>query len=54
MQLKFITFYQAGETILLVRKEDDHWLVGKAGDKEGLFPANFIDVKCEIPVEVRI
>nr|KAI8733931.1 SH3 domain-containing protein 19-like isoform X1 [Biomphalaria glabrata] len=43
--------FKVGDTVLLVRKEDEHWLVGKFGGKEGLFPANYVQVKCPLPEE---
>ena len=44
-ELPFVT----GDTILLVEKVGDEWLKGRLGSKEGMFPANFVEVKIELP-----
>ncbi|XP_041356892.1 proteoglycan 4-like [Gigantopelta aegis] len=36
--------FTAGETVLLERRIDANWLVGKIGDKTGMFPAEFVQV----------
>ena len=35
---------QEGDTVLLLRRVDDQWLVGRVRDKEGIFPQNFVDI----------
>nr|KAG5685853.1 hypothetical protein BaRGS_014313 [Batillaria attramentaria] len=35
---------QEGDTVVLLKRIDDRWLKGKVGDKEGIFPENFINV----------
>ena len=29
---------------MLIKRVDDQWLVGRVGDKEGMFPENFVDI----------
>lgn len=36
--------FSAGDVIEVVRRIDDAWLYGRVGDKEGQFPAVFVDV----------
>ncbi|XP_056646047.1 SH3 domain-containing protein 19-like [Diorhabda sublineata] len=36
--------FQVNDIILLTRKINDDWFYGKTGEREGIFPANFIDV----------
>ncbi|CAH1955542.1 unnamed protein product [Acanthoscelides obtectus] len=37
--------FQANDVIVLIRKINEEWYYGKVLDKEGMFPANFIDVQ---------
>ncbi|KAL4229839.1 hypothetical protein ACF0H5_010231 [Mactra antiquata] len=43
--------FKAGEVIVLVRSIDADWMVGKIGEKEGMFPRNFIKIKMPLPGE---
>jgi len=49
----FVLFIiQTGDVIVLVRRIDDQWLVGRNGESEGMFPANFLQIKMPLPGEV--
>ncbi|CAL1530896.1 unnamed protein product [Lymnaea stagnalis] len=43
--------FKEGDLVILLRKESDHWLVGQVGSKEGLFPANYVAIKCPLSGE---
>ena len=30
--------------MVLLKRVDEQWLMGKVGDKEGIFPQNFVDI----------
>lgn len=45
-----LTFNQ-GEVILVTKKEGDWW-TGSIGDRNGIFPANYVE-KCDVPDQVR-
>ena len=50
---KWIFFhFQAGETIVLESRIDASWLVGKVGDKSGMFPVEFIQIVRPLDDEV--
>ncbi|XP_046576782.1 SH3 domain-containing protein 19-like [Haliotis rubra] len=36
--------FKAEEVVMLVRRVDADWLVGRVGAKEGMFPAGFVDI----------
>lgn len=36
--------FQVNDIIILTRKINNDWFYGKTGEREGIFPANFIDV----------
>ncbi|XP_033210810.1 uncharacterized protein B0303.7-like isoform X2 [Belonocnema kinseyi] len=38
-----------GDTVILLRVVNDEWMEGRIGNREGMFPANFIDIKVPIP-----
>lgn len=40
--------FRAGDYIELVERISADWLKGKLGDKIGMFPASFVDVKVDI------
>ncbi|KRT78339.1 SH3 domain-containing protein [Oryctes borbonicus] len=40
---------QENDIVLLIKRIDRGWLYGKIGDKEGIFPANFIDIQIPLP-----
>jgi hypothetical protein len=55
LKLYFLaTFSKAGDTVVLVKRVDAQWLMGKVGDKEGLFPQNFVDIIHPLHDEVRV
>lgn len=33
----------------LIRKIDDSWYYGSCDDKQGMFPASFVNVQCPVP-----
>ncbi|KAL5011344.1 hypothetical protein ScPMuIL_009895 [Solemya velum] len=41
--------FKSGDTILLLRRIDHAWLMGKIGKKQGIFPQNFIDILEPLP-----
>ncbi|KAH3839995.1 hypothetical protein DPMN_113436 [Dreissena polymorpha] len=43
--------FKTGELLLLVRRIDADWLVGRLGDREGMFPQAFIKVKMPLAGE---
>nr|CAH7739176.1 unnamed protein product [Callosobruchus chinensis] len=45
--------FQVNDVIVLIRKINEEWYYGKVLDKEGMFPANFIDVQVPL-VETMI
>lgn len=45
-----LTFNQ-GEVILVVKKEGDWW-TGNIGDRNGIFPANYVE-KCDASDQVK-
>ena len=44
--------WQAGDEIVLVKKVDDDWYVGRLGEQEGMFPVKFVEIIEDLPVEV--
>jgi hypothetical protein len=30
--------------VQLIRRVDDHWLEGRRGDKQGIFPASYVEI----------
>ena len=42
----------AGDVIELVGRVDQDWLRGRLGSKEGLFPAQFVEIKIDLPPPV--
>lgn len=46
-----LTFNQ-GEVILVTKKEGDWW-TGNVGDRNGIFPANYVE-KCDAPDQVIV
>lgn len=45
-------YYQTGDVVLLVRRVDAQWLVGRLDNAEGMFPSNFIRIEMPLPGEV--
>jgi hypothetical protein len=37
--------FKKGEIIEVVEKDDANWWRGRLGDREGLFPANYVSVQ---------
>ncbi|XP_018333133.1 SH3 domain-containing protein 19 [Agrilus planipennis] len=42
---------EVNDIIVLLKKVNDEWYYGRVGDKEGMFPANFVDV--QVPIETN-
>ncbi|KAL0120855.1 hypothetical protein PUN28_008500 [Cardiocondyla obscurior] len=38
-----------GDVVQLIRKVNDDWLEGKIGNRQGMFPLSFIDIKIPLP-----
>jgi hypothetical protein len=38
-----------GDVVYLTNIINDSWIEGQVGDREGMFPANFLDVKVPLP-----
>lgn len=38
-----------GDVVQLVKKINDDWLEGRIGNRQGMFPFNFIDIKVPLP-----
>ncbi|XP_018312716.1 SH3 domain-containing protein 19 isoform X2 [Mycetomoellerius zeteki] len=38
-----------GDIVQLVKKVNDDWLEGKIGNRQGIFPLNFVDIKIPLP-----
>ncbi|CAH0562278.1 unnamed protein product [Brassicogethes aeneus] len=45
---------QVGDVVLLTKRINDDWLQGRVLDSEGIFPANFIELKVPLPEEKNI
>lgn len=41
--------FNAGDEIVLVKKIDDEWYVGRLGDQEGMFPVKFVEIIEDLP-----
>ena len=33
-----------GETLQLIRQVDENWMEGRVGDRQGIFPASYVDI----------
>lgn len=44
---------QAGDEIVLVRKMDDDWYIGRLGDQQGMFPVKFVEIIEDLPQEME-
>ena len=40
---------QAGDEIVLLKRIDDEWYVGRLGDQEGMFPVKFVEIIEDLP-----
>ncbi|GJQ66993.1 hypothetical protein Trydic_g21922 [Trypoxylus dichotomus] len=40
---------QENDIVLLLKQIDKGWMYGRIGDREGIFPANFIDIQIPLP-----
>ena len=40
---------QAGDEIVLLKRIDDEWYMGRLGDQEGMFPVKFVEVIEDLP-----
>lgn len=38
-----------GDIVQLVKKVNDDWLEGRIGNRQGIFPLSFIDIKVPLP-----
>ncbi|TGZ49063.1 SH3 domain-containing protein 19 [Temnothorax longispinosus] len=38
-----------GDVVQLVKKVNDDWLEGRIGNRQGMFPLSFIDIKVPLP-----
>ena len=45
----YIRSKQAGDEIVLVKKIDDEWYVGRLRDQEGMFPVKFVEIIEDLP-----
>ena len=41
--------FSQGETIVTTEWVNDEWLMGKIGDREGMFPGSFVKTITELP-----
>lgn len=41
--------FKEGDVIRLVKKINDDWMEGRLGNRQGMFPVNFIDIKVPLP-----
>ena len=41
--------FQEGDIIELVRKVNEEWLCGRIGEREGMFPSNFVEIVNPLP-----
>ncbi|XP_017769152.1 PREDICTED: SH3 domain-containing protein 19 [Nicrophorus vespilloides] len=41
--------FETNDIVYILRKVNDEWLYGRVDDREGMFPANFVDV--QVPLE---
>ena len=42
---------QAGDEIVLLKRIDDEWYIGRLGDHEGMFPVKFVEIIEDLPQE---
>lgn len=45
--------FNAGDEIVLVRKMDDDWYIGRLGDQQGMFPVKFVEIIEDLPQEME-
>lgn len=38
-----------GDFVQLLKRINDDWLEGKVGDRQGMFPFSFVDIKVPLP-----
>ncbi|XP_053977473.1 SH3 domain-containing protein 19-like isoform X2 [Hylaeus volcanicus] len=41
--------FKEGDIIYLIKKVNDDWMEGRIGNRQGIFPINFIDIKVPLP-----
>jgi len=41
--------FSQGEIIMTTEWVNEEWLMGKIGDREGMFPASFVKIITELP-----
>lgn len=44
--------FNAGDEVVLVKKVDDDWYVGRVGEQQGMFPIKFVEIIEDLPDEV--
>lgn len=42
-------YFQVNDVVILLRRINGEWLYGAVEDREGMFPANFVDVQVPLP-----
>lgn len=45
-------FQQAGDEIVLVKRLDSEWYIGRLGDQQAMFPVKFVEIIEDLPLEV--
>ncbi|XP_076178146.1 SH3 domain-containing lethal (3) 05822 isoform X2 [Ptiloglossa arizonensis] len=41
--------FKQGDIVYLIKKINDDWMEGRIGNRQGIFPINFIDIKIPLP-----
>lgn len=41
--------FKQDDVIYLIRKINEDWMEGRIGNRQGIFPINFIDIKVPLP-----
>ena len=44
---------QAGDEIVLLKRIDDEWYIGRLGNQEGMFPIKFVEIIEDLPRETE-
>ena len=39
--------FEAGETVIVVNKDEADWWKGECNGKTGVFPSNYVELKCK-------
>lgn len=51
---KVVFIFKAGELVILEKRVDTDWILGKVDEREGMFPQDFVKVKMPFPGEVTM